>query len=437
MNYLKRYGYLHVDPSKVGGPRADVPTALRNFQHFMGLPEDDTYSDETMEVIYHPRCGVVDPVDADQPFTLFGGKWNKTDLTYRIQGSIDGFPKRQIAAVVAQAFDLYTPHVPLTFTAVSKREPADIQIVFQTREDDPDMDGEGKSVGWAYPPLAGSPDTGKIFLDAEEDYTIDGPEGTPLLAVVAHEIGHVLGLGHTSDQESIMTPCVPEYEPEYQLSQVDIDALNQLYAPPVSDEPDTEPTSAAERVFCQMSRYDTVTVMDGFLYVFKGEKYWKLTTDGALLSPSEGAFISDVWPEVGSDVDVVYKNSLDHVVITKGGKYYEYDVTGILFPWAPLSTRVMNIPKNADTGYSIQGIGFFMRGGKLWSMDEVSRRVHPDSPKSLRRLWGYTPENVDSAFILNDYLYVLNGQEYEKLAVDTARLDETGPRNFAEDFLGC
>ncbi|PIK50624.1 putative 72 kDa type IV collagenase [Apostichopus japonicus] len=411
--YLKRYGYLHVDPSKVSGPRPDVSSALRDFQAFMGLPADGTYNDETMNVIYQPRCGVIDPVGSDQSFTLLGGRWNKTDLTYRIQGSVPGFRQRQIASVVQEAFDMFTPYVPMTFTPVSKRDPADIQIMFQSHEDDPDMDGRGKTVGWAYPPLADSRDTGKIYIDSEEDYTIEGPEGTPMLAVVAHEIGHVLGMGHTSNHASIMQPCVPAYSPNYQLTQCDIDALNHIMVSVGCNSgnvPEVE-TPAAERAFCQFETYDAVTVMDSYLYVFKGDKYWKLTTDGALLSSSEGALISDAWPEVVRDVDVVYKNSLGHVVITKGGKYYEYDVTEMLFPWAPSSIRDMNLPKSADAGYSIRGTGFFMRSGKLWSMDEVNRGVHPDSPQSLRRLWGYSPENVDSAFILNGtYLFKFNCQ---------------------------
>lgn len=102
----------------------------------------------------------------------------------RIQGSVPGFRQRQIASVVQEAFDMFTPYVPMTFTPVSKRDPADIQIMFQSHEDDPDMDGRGKTVGWAYPPLADSRDTGKIYIDSEEDYTIEGPEGMFITKII-------------------------------------------------------------------------------------------------------------------------------------------------------------------------------------------------------------------------------------------------------------
>lgn len=39
--------------------------------------------------------------------------------------------------------------------------------------------------------------------------------------------------------------------------------------------------------------------------------------------------------------------------------------------------------------------------------------------------------------LFSDHLYILDGQNYERLAIMTAELDDSGPRNFAEDFLGC
>lgn len=92
-----------------------------------------------------------------------------------------------------------------------------------------------------------------------------------------------------------------------------------------------------------------------------------------------------------------------------GSKYYEYDATGILFPWAPLSLRDLGLPKNAEAGYSIQENGYIIRSGKIWLMNEVSRTVHPDSPKSIRRLWGVNSiNNMDSAFILGGkFIYAI------------------------------
>lgn len=440
-SYLKRYGYMYVNSGKTDGT-VDDSTALQRFQEFMGLPATDRYDEATMSVINHPRCGLVDPVDSyehmHQSVSLLGGRWNKTELTYKIRGSASGLSKKQVAATVREAFDLFTPHVPLTFTSVAKGDPSDIEIHFRSQNKDPQMDGAGKSVGRAYPPLAGTVNLGKIFLDADEDYTIGEARGIPLLPVVAHEIGHVLGLGHTPNSNSIMTPCVPSYSPNFELSQEDIETLSLLYGG--SSRSAAHPVaSAGNHALCDMTSYDAVTVMDDFLYVFKGDKYWQLsTTTASLLTSAEGDLIMSVWPEIEGDVNIIYKNSLDHVVVTKGGKYYEYDATGILFPWAPLSLRDLGLPKNAEAGYSIQENGYIIRSGKLWLMNEVSRTVHPDSPKSIRRLWGVDSiNNMDSAFILGDYLYIVNGQDYVRLDVNTAQLDGSGTRNFAEDFLGC
>lgn len=84
--YLKRYGYMYVNTGKTD-TIVDDSTALQRFQEFMGLPVTDRYDEATMSVINRPRCGLVDPVDSyehmHQSVSLLGGRWNKTELTYK------------------------------------------------------------------------------------------------------------------------------------------------------------------------------------------------------------------------------------------------------------------------------------------------------------------------------------------------------------------
>jgi len=53
--------------------------------------------------------------------------------------------------------------------------------------------------------------------------------GTNLLQVTAHEIGHALGLGHSSERWSVMSPFYEGFNPQYSLANDDILGIRSLY----------------------------------------------------------------------------------------------------------------------------------------------------------------------------------------------------------------
>jgi len=53
--------------------------------------------------------------------------------------------------------------------------------------------------------------------------------GVNLFLVAAHEIGHSLGLAHSSDQESLMYPWHQGYVRDFSLPYDDTIAIQQLY----------------------------------------------------------------------------------------------------------------------------------------------------------------------------------------------------------------
>jgi len=91
------------------------------------------------------------------------------------------------------------------------------------------FDGPGGTLGHALfpPPLNGEPDAGDVHFDDADTFSVG--TGNDLYSIALHEIGHSLGLDHSSDPSSVMYPVYRAGTVFSNLSQDDVDALLSLY----------------------------------------------------------------------------------------------------------------------------------------------------------------------------------------------------------------
>lgn len=148
--------------------------------------------------------------------------------------------------------------------------------------------------------------------------------------MAAHELGHSLGLGHSSVRDSLMAPFYQRYKPNFKLHKDDILGIQALYGarvdqpkptlpPTLPDTPrvdtprafDVPPRTTPRPVdrdpgdgpdLCQDGSIDAVTrISDGSTYVFKGQHYWKVETNG--LADGYPRRISADWDGLPGDLD--------------------------------------------------------------------------------------------------------------------------------------
>lgn len=105
----------------------------------------------------------------------------------------------------------------------------------------------------------------------DEKYTSGGNDGTDLLMVAIHEIGHSLGLDHNNANGSIMNPYYTGHIPNFKLFQHDIMLIQDLYGPPQHSTvnptitaskittPSTKPTTTSSRPITTTGRHSSVT----------------------------------------------------------------------------------------------------------------------------------------------------------------------------------
>ncbi|KAJ6358634.1 hypothetical protein OIU76_000366 [Salix suchowensis] len=81
-----------------------------------------------------------------------------------------------------------------------------------------------------------SPPSGQFHLDGDENWVVTGDVTTSSLttavdleSVAVHEIGHLLGLGHSSVEESIMYPSISSRTKKVVLATDDIQGIQMLY----------------------------------------------------------------------------------------------------------------------------------------------------------------------------------------------------------------
>jgi peptidoglycan hydrolase-like protein with peptidoglycan-binding domain len=169
--------------------------AVRAYQRLNGLAETGRVDTLTIEAMKSRFCGVPDsdPAAEDSrrkfdPF--FGSPWTKSALTFEVATlSLSGVTQAQAEAAFANAFATWASVIPLTFTKVASG--ADIKITARNIDGRPVSNNTLAQASWANHPL--------LELDTSEFWSVTNPAtGVDVESVALHEIGHKLGLAHSS-----------------------------------------------------------------------------------------------------------------------------------------------------------------------------------------------------------------------------------------------
>lgn len=133
-------------------------------------------------------------------------------------------------AVVADAFEKWSDYADIQFEYTAEVASADIALGWDRIDG---FDGTLAETIYQYSPVTSELIWAEIRFDVAEDWVMSGDLSsswqTDFYAVALHEIGHAIGLDHTSDLDSIMYTW---YGSVFDLTGTDITGIQALYGSP-------------------------------------------------------------------------------------------------------------------------------------------------------------------------------------------------------------
>ncbi|XP_010293272.1 PREDICTED: LOW QUALITY PROTEIN: matrix metalloproteinase-28-like, partial [Phaethon lepturus] len=161
---------------------------------------------------------------------LAGGRWYKRHLTYRVVNWPSYLPQHEVRLAVKAAFELWSNVSSLVFWE-AQGGPADIRLTFFHGDHNDGLnnafDGPGGALAHAF-----FPRRGEAHFDSAERWSLHSGKGRNLFVVVAHEVGHTLGLEHSPIKSALMSPYYKKLSKDFVLSWDDILAIQNLYGKP-------------------------------------------------------------------------------------------------------------------------------------------------------------------------------------------------------------
>ena len=198
---------------------------------------------------------------AAQAYYLSGYQWDQLQLgdpvviTYSYSNLLDGSlldsldqpaPATVIRQSVEGAFSLWAKHAPLHFVEVQDGGPQNNPLVGNIRLGYFPIDGLGNIKGRAWYPT-GTPWGGDVQLDIGDRWNLEGSFVYPdILGAMIHELGHSLGLLHSSESSANMWHIFPRFSGPgtEHLHEDDIAGIQAIYGVGVgSVTPLPEPSS--------------------------------------------------------------------------------------------------------------------------------------------------------------------------------------------------
>ncbi|WJX91527.1 hypothetical protein P8452_73293 [Trifolium repens] len=247
--YLYRFGYLKNNDAFSDKFDASFESALIKYQRNLGLQVTGKLDSNTVSQMITPRCGVPDTrktrhhqnhIHNTTHFVYFPGKprWSRDNdmpmtLTYGFSRDymIHKLSIKEIRETFKRAFSRWSSVIPISFVETEDYGFADIKIGFYSGDH-----GDGEPFDGVLGVLAHSfsPEIGRLHLDAAETWAVDfkvtkSKVAVDLESVATHEIGHLLGLSHSSVKEAVMYPSLRPRDKRADLNIDDIKGVQSLY----------------------------------------------------------------------------------------------------------------------------------------------------------------------------------------------------------------
>ncbi|XP_050429596.1 matrix metalloproteinase-16-like isoform X2 [Adelges cooleyi] len=500
LEFMQKYGYLDQNGPQALSTSDSLISALKLVQKFGGLEETGNINSDTLKLIKSKRCGVTDVSRSldhnyvrSKRFAASSSGWNKQFLTYYISNVTPKLSREGVKDEIQRAFQMWGPYSRLNFSETQNNK-ADIIISFSEdyHGDQFPFDGPGNVLAHAYYPTDYGSLGGDIHFDSSENWTLSNidnniNEGVNFYSVAIHEMGHSLGLGHSSESDSIMNPYYKGPTPQ-EIGYDDIMGMYSLYVKksmyedrdglkstrrPISvlpNKPHVHWTSFSEEsctdddvvtpesittpkpIFPTRDRtsdckgnFDAISCFRGQLFVFKKDWLWRLREPGMILPryPVKLLTFFNLFTENDANnirIDAAYERPDSNIVMFSGNKYYVFNGNHLIED-SPRSIMDYKFPyfiKKVDAVmvYGTPPLTYLFSGEYFWIYDDQNKKLLQIHRYIKEHFRGVKTPIDDVLTWKSGEIYFFKGNQYWKYNRFNNRTEVGYPKNASEFVFG-
>uniref|UniRef100_A0A4W3H8C5 Matrix metallopeptidase 7 n=1 Tax=Callorhinchus milii TaxID=7868 RepID=A0A4W3H8C5_CALMI len=403
--YLSRFYNMNTGEATLSSNGNLLDGKIKEMQNFFGLQVTGSLNHQTLEMMEMPRCGYPDV----EEYSHFPGRprWPSNTITYRILSYTWELRREEVDQVISMAFKVWSDVTPLRFVRQTSGQ-ADIMIMFASgyHGDYDSFDGRGGILAHAYAPGRGI--GGDAHFDEDEQWTLSR-YGINLFLVAAHEFGHALGLGHSSDRSALMFPTYQYVNVNgYRLPADDVRGIQSIYGahlnrspqPTIPTKPQTTPSppknpndkcdpnlsfdavTSLRGEFCKYYMKQSTVLDHTFCsFLLKSRfrsQYWKIR--GFQMLPGFPQNILSLgFPISVTQIDAaLYMRNENKALFFVGEQYWSYDVTtGYMEEGYPrrIADTFPGIDDKVESAFSHNGFLYFSNGATQFKYDNREKQI--------------------------------------------------------------